>query len=80
MAQDVNLAVRIATVLDAAGLNKAGKSVDGFDKKLKTLGRTLGVTLSGAAIAAFFAAEGRASPDPAPTNDPAFILPVTHIE
>ena len=53
MAQDVNLAVRIATVLDAAGLNKAGKSVDGFDKKLKTLGRTLGVTLSGAAIAAF---------------------------
>ena len=53
MAQDVNLAVRIATVLDAAGLNKAGKSVDGFDKKLKTLGRTLGVTLSGAAIVAF---------------------------
>jgi hypothetical protein len=34
----------------------------------------------GAAIDAFFAAEGRASPDPALTNDPAFIFPVTHIE
>jgi hypothetical protein len=48
-----DLAIRIATILDASGINKAGKSVDGFDKKLKTLGRTLGVTLSGAAIAAF---------------------------
>ena len=53
MAQDVNLAVRIATVLDAAGLNKADKSVKGFDKSLKSLGRTLGITLSGAAVAAF---------------------------
>ena len=40
MAQDVNLAVRIATVLDAAGLNKADKSVKGFDKSLKSLGKT----------------------------------------
>jgi hypothetical protein len=48
-----DLAIRIATILDASGINKAGKSVDGFDKKLKTLGRTLGITLSGAAIAAF---------------------------
>lgn len=48
-----DLAIRIATILDASGINKAGKSVDGFDKKLKTLGRTLGVTLSGAAVAAF---------------------------
>ncbi len=48
-----DLAIRIATILDASGINKAGKSVDSFDKKLKTLGRTLGVTLSGAAIAAF---------------------------
>ena len=53
MANDVSLALRIATVLDASGINKAGKSVDGFDKKLKTLGRTLGITLSGAAIVAF---------------------------
>ena len=48
-----DLAIRIATILDASGINKAGKSVDGFDKKLKTLGRTLGVTLSAAAITAF---------------------------
>jgi len=48
-----DLAIRIATILDASGINKARKSVDSFDKKLKTLGRTLGVTLSGAAIAAF---------------------------
>lgn len=48
-----DLAIRIATILDASGINKAGKSVDSFEKKLKTLGRTLGVTLSGAAIAAF---------------------------
>ena len=48
-----DLAIRIATILDASGINKAGKSVDSFDKKLKTLGRTLGVTLSAAAITAF---------------------------
>jgi hypothetical protein len=53
MAQDVNLAVRIATVLDAAGLNKADKSVKGFDKTVKKLGKTLGVTLSAAAIVNF---------------------------
>ena len=53
MAQDVNLAVRIATVLDAAGLNKADKSVKGFDKSVKKLGKTLGVTLSAAAIVNF---------------------------
>jgi len=53
MAQDVNLAVRIATVLDAAGLNKADKSVKGFDKSVKKLGKTLGITLSAAAIVNF---------------------------
>jgi hypothetical protein len=53
MAQDVNLAVRIATVLDAAGLNKADKSVKGFEKSLKSLGRTLGITLSTAAFVQF---------------------------
>jgi hypothetical protein len=52
MAQ-TDLAIRIATILDASGINKAGKAVDGFDKKLKGLGRTLGLTLSGAAIVAF---------------------------
>jgi len=53
MAQDVSLAVRIATVLDAAGLNKADKSVKGFEKSLKSLGKTLGITLSTAAVVAF---------------------------
>ena len=53
MAQDVSLAVRIATVLDAAGLNKADKQVKSFEKSLKGLGRTLGLTLSGAAVIAF---------------------------
>lgn len=53
MANDVSLALRIATVLDASGINKAGKSVDSFEKKLKGLGRTLGLTLSGAAVIAF---------------------------
>jgi hypothetical protein len=53
MAQDVNLAVRIATVLDAAGLNKADKSVKGFEKSLKSLGKTLGITLSATAVVAF---------------------------
>ncbi len=52
MAQ-TDLAIRIATILDASGINKAGKAVDGFDKKLKGLGRTLGLTLSGAALVAF---------------------------
>jgi hypothetical protein len=52
MAQ-TDLAIRIATILDASGINKAGKAVDGFDKKLKGLGRTLGLTLSGAAVVAF---------------------------
>ena len=53
MANDVSLALRIATVLDATGINKADKSVKGFEKTLKSLGRTLGVTLSAAAITAF---------------------------
>lgn len=53
MAQDVSLAVRIATVLDAAGLNKADKSVKSFEKSLKSLGKTLGITLSTAAVVAF---------------------------
>jgi len=53
MAQDVRLAVQIATVLDAAGLNKADKQVKSFEKSLKGLGRTLGLSLSAAAVIAF---------------------------
>ncbi len=53
MAGMTDLAIRIATTLDSTGLNKADKSVKSFEKTIKSLGRTLGITLSGAAIAAF---------------------------
>jgi hypothetical protein len=53
MARDVSLAYRIATMFDAAGINKADKSIKGFDKNLKKLGKTLGVTLSAAAVVEF---------------------------
>lgn len=48
-----DLAVRIATILDATGLNKADQAVGKFEKNLKSLGKTLGVALSGAAITAY---------------------------
>ena len=53
MAGMTDLAIRIATTMDATGMNKAGKSVDSFDKKIKRLGKTLGVTLGAAAMAAY---------------------------
>lgn len=53
MARDVSLAYRIATMFDASGINKADKSVKGFDKSLKKLGKTLGITLSAAAVVKF---------------------------
>lgn len=52
MAQ-TDLAIRIATVLDAAGLNKAEKGIKTLDRSVKNLGRTMGVTLSAAAVVAF---------------------------
>ncbi len=45
MAGMTDLAIRIATTMDATGINKADKSVKGLDKTIKKLGRTLGVTL-----------------------------------
>ena len=53
MAGMTDLAIRIATTLDSTGLNKADKSVKSFEKTIKGLGRTLGVTLSATAIVAF---------------------------
>jgi hypothetical protein len=50
---NTDLAVRIATILDATGLNKADKAIGKFEKNVKNLGRTLGIALSGAAITAF---------------------------
>lgn len=59
MAQ-TDLAVRIATILDSTGLNKADKAVGGFEKKLKTLAKTLGATLSVSAVVAFGKASAEA--------------------
>lgn len=50
---NTDLAVRIATVLDATGLNKADKAIGKFEKNVKNLGKTLGIALSGAAITAY---------------------------
>ena len=53
MASNTDLALRIAAIYDASGINKADKSIKGFDKSLKKLGKTLGVTLSTAAVINF---------------------------
>jgi hypothetical protein len=53
MAGMTDLAIRIATTMDATGLNKAEKSVKGLDKTIKKLGQTLGVTLGATAMAAY---------------------------
>jgi hypothetical protein len=52
-----DLAVRIATVLDATGLKKADKELNKFQKNVNKLGRSLGLALSTTAIVAY----GRAS-------------------
>ena len=63
-----DLAVRIATVMDASGLKKADKALGKFEKSASKLGRTLGVSLGSAALVAFgkkavdaFAADERAA-------------------
>ena len=53
MAGMTDLAIRIATTMDATGINKADKSVKGLDKTIKKLGRTLGLTLGASAMAAY---------------------------
>ena len=50
---NTDLAIRIATTLDSTGINKADKAVKGFDKRVKALGRTLGLTLGASAMAAY---------------------------
>jgi hypothetical protein len=57
MAFDTNLAVRIATVLDNTGLKNADKGMKSLEKRARSLGKTLGLTLSTAAVVAY----GRAS-------------------
>jgi hypothetical protein len=52
MAQ-TDLAVRIATIFDEAGIKKADKAVNKLQKSTSKLGRALGVSLGAAAIAQF---------------------------
>jgi len=53
MAGMTDLAIRIATTYDSAGLNKADKGVKKLESTVKSLGRTLGLTLGSAAMAAY---------------------------
>jgi hypothetical protein len=50
---NTDLAVRIATIFDEAGLKKANKSIGSLEKKTKSLGRALGISLGVAGVAAF---------------------------
>ena len=50
---NTDLAIQIATTLDATGLNKADKQVKKLDKTVKSLGRTLGLTLGATAMVAY---------------------------
>jgi hypothetical protein len=60
MAQQTDLALRIATIFDAAGLNKADKSINKLQKSTSKLGRALGISLGTVAITAFGRAAVRA--------------------
>lgn len=53
MAQQTDLAIRIAAIFDAAGINKADKSISKLEKKAKGLGKSLGIALSVAAVTAY---------------------------
>jgi hypothetical protein len=48
-----NLVFSVASEYDGKGLSKARKDVNAFDKSVKSLGRTLGATLSAAAVVSF---------------------------
>jgi len=60
MAQQTDLAIRIAAIFDAAGINKADKSISKLEKKAKGLGKSLGIALSVAAVTAYGKAAVRA--------------------
>jgi hypothetical protein len=53
MASMTDLAIRIATTYDPAGLNKADKGVDKLSKSIKSLGRALGLSIGAAAMTAY---------------------------
>jgi len=48
-----DLAVRIATIFDSTGLKKADKGFSKLDKSAKSLGKSLGLALSTAAVVAY---------------------------
>lgn len=48
-----NLVFSVASEYDGKGLGKARKDINNFDKTVKSLGRTLGATLSAAAVVSF---------------------------
>jgi len=54
---NTDLAIKIATTLDATGLNKADKAINKFNRTVGRLGRNLGLALGTTAIIAY----GRAS-------------------
>lgn len=47
---NTDLAIKIATTMDATGINKADKSVKGLNKSVKKLGQSLGIALGSAAL------------------------------
>lgn len=53
MAGNTNLAVRIASYFDAAGIKKADKAISGLQKSTSKLGKSLGIALSVAAVTAY---------------------------
>ena len=53
--------IPIVTTYDGKGAKQAQKSLGGLDKSVRSLGRTLGVTLSAAAIIQFGKASVKAS-------------------
>jgi len=57
---NTDLAVRIATTLDATGLKKADTALNKFDKSVKSLGKSLGIALSVTAVVAFGKAAAKA--------------------
>jgi hypothetical protein len=58
-----NLTFSVASEYDGKGLGKARKDINSFDKSVKSLGRTLGATLSAAAVVQFGKASVRAFMD-----------------
>jgi len=50
---NTDLAIQIATTLDATGINKADKSIKGLNKTVKSLGKSLGLALGTTAMVAY---------------------------